>query len=402
MRIFLLSLLMASSLLAAGPFDKTPVGRKLWTAQTADDGRGGAGIAVFDSTHVSVRNPACLTSGRLTRFQIAFSGTRSALASPSDEQITSGGHFDAWSLAFPLLYKDLSMGLNLRPLTRMESHSATSELDSQDRPYVNSTNGSGGLSCASLTLAKPLPKLNLRVGLEVALLFGSILDDWKVFYPEAAPPYDSWIERRQSYLGLQTRLGLQLKANPSLSFGLVYQPAHKADRDVVVQNRGNNTEGSISSNTVDFPTELGLGLVYKRFGVHWLLDLEWTDSYDTALGLSAEAVRSSSSSVALGLELPLLKRFDAPVYRRMAWRAGLRVMQQPIRYEVNGRFEDLQETVFTLGLGLPLKAHGTWLDLALEFGTKGTESTHELSENWLGVRASLTARDLWFWRPSYK
>ena len=398
-----LILLMASTAFASGPFDSGALGTKHWNGQTADYGRGGTGIAVYDSTHVAVRNPANLCGGRLTRFQVGFSGTRTNLSTPSDAQITSGGHFDTWSLTFPLLYRDVSMGLNLRPISSVDMHVAASHVDASDREYVESLNGSGGLSLASMTFARPFPKWNVRVGLEIGLLFGSLLDDWKVFYPAAAPPYDSWIERRQSFLAFHSRFGLQVQPTSALAFGVVLTPPRTADRTIDIENKGNNLDTELGTDQVELPFEAAFGLSYNRYGVDWLIDLEWTDAYSDDLGLPAEAIPSNSMGVAFGVELPLDGSFDAPFLRRVVWRAGLRIQDQPVRFQnmTTGVWDDVQDRVFTFGVGLPLKAHGTWLDLGFEIGQKGSEGTHGLEESYVGMRMGLTARDLWFWRPTY-
>jgi len=54
-----------------------------------------------------------------------------------------------------------------------------------------------------------------------------------------------------------------------------------------------------------------------------------------------------------------------------------------------------------VGLGVPLKAPGTWLDLALEVGRTGSGVDGALEEDFLRVRLGFSARDLWFVRPTY-
>jgi hypothetical protein len=401
-----LALLLSAALaLAAGPFTRQPLGQALWSGSVADAGRGGAGLALVDSTRIGERNPAGLHAGRLTRFQIGFSVARSTLDDGMTTETLSGGRFGSWALAFPLLWQELSLGLNLRPLTEMDFHSGLRSTDAQGRELVASLDGSGGLSQASLVLARAWAQDRLRVGIEAGLLFGSVLEDWKVYYPAAAPPYDSWVQRRQSLSGFRGRLGLLWQAAPGLSAGLVVAPALAADYRVDLENRGNGVDGERLRRRVHQPGALEAGLSIHRLGLRTSLDLalfDWSGLEDIA----GEGLVERPWAVAAGLELPRQDDFLAPWLRRASWRCGLRLERHSGNWNAaagggSADWHDLQTWTFSLGAGLPLRSAGTWLDLALELGRTGDQGELGLEERFWRLNAGLTAQDLWFQRPKY-
>lgn len=400
----LLTLLLAGGAFAVGPFTRQPLGQPLWIGSAADAGRGGAGLAVLDTTRVGERNPAALHAGRLTRFQLGFAVSRSTLDDGAVSETLSGGRLGSWALAFPLLWNDVSMGLSLRPLTEMDYHLGLHGFDDENRAYVSSRDGQGGLSQASLGFARAFADGRLRVGLETGLLFGSVLEEWKVYYPSSAPPYDTWIERRQSLTGFRGRLGLLWQAAPGLSAGLVWTPSFGGDLVVDVENKSNGVDAEISRERADQPGGLEFGLSASRGAWRGHLDLALSDWSGLAATTGAELVERPWA-VAAGVELPRRDDFLAPWPRRVTWRAGMRVERQPVDWNAGSDLapdlRELKAWTFTLGLGVPLRARGTWLDLALETGVVGDSGELGLEERFARLRAGLSARDLWFLRPKY-
>ena len=386
---------------ATGPLTRVPWGEPLWQGNSADFGRGGAGLALLDSTRLGGTNPATFHAGRLTRFQTGFSGVRSKVDDGLQRQTFSSGQFDSWSLGFPVLWKDLHAGLAMAPLTHMDFLLAERGADSLGRDYINSLKGSGGLSRLGLVLARPATP-TLRVGVELGLCFGSVLEEWKLFYPQSAPPYDSWVEQRRSLLGFQGRLGLHWQARPGLALGLAWTVPSRADFTVDLENRGNNMDAEVLTRRVDLPGEVSLGADWRRGGLDWLLDLRLQDWSSAPLGsILADSLgrREHPLGVALGLDLPPRTDFSAPWYRRVAWRAGLRREEWYARRQDGaGGWHDQRALTASLGTGIPLKAYGSWLDLALEAGRAGDDG---LRDDFVRLRLGLGARDLWFVRPRY-
>lgn len=391
---------------AAGPLTRTPWGEPLWPATTADAGRGGTGLALMDSTRLGVVNPAAQHAGRLTRFQMDFSAARSHVSEDGLGQDFSSGSFDSWALAFPLGWKDMHAGLSLLSLSQADYLVTRSGVDSQARSYLESLRGKGGLSRAALTLSATSPMPSLRVGVEAGLVFGSLLEKWKLFYPASAPPYDSWVDTRHSLLGLQPRLGLQWQANPALSAGLVWAPSTAADLTVDRENRGNDQDQESAIRSAHLPGDLALGLAWRKGTATWLLDARVQDWSRVPMGstvLEEDGRVDHPKGVALGVDLPASRDFNASWYRRTTWRAGLRwqewyARRLTLRPDNSAQWNTVESLSLSLGAGIPLKAFGSWLDVAVEGGRSGDGS---LDDQFVKLRMGLGARDLWFVRPRY-
>lgn len=406
MKLLALALMLALPMAgrASGPLSRAPWGEPLWRGSAADLGRGGAGLALVDSTRLNLSNPALFHSGRLTRFTTGFGLTRSTVQAGSLSDVFSAGHFDSQALGLPLLWQQLHAGFMLSPMTDMDFLLAQRSTDLEGREYVNSLKGGGGLSRAGLVFSRGWSG-GVRAGLELGLVFGSVLEEWKLFYPESAPPYDSWVEQRRSLLGFQPRLGLHWQPRADLGLGLTCTLPTRADLTVDIENQGNGVDEEVTSRRVDLPGEAGLGLAWKRAGVDWLLDLRLQDWTDVPLGLTdlpAEARVDRPLSLALGVEWPASREFTAPWFRRVSWRGGLRREAWYAKQQApDGSWLDQQTLLASVGLGVPLKAHGTWLDLAVEAGRTGTTDSQALQEDFLRLRLGFSARDLWFLRPTY-
>lgn len=404
-RVLLAGLLPAGLLLtsvtgrAVGPLTRTPWGEVQWAGTAADYGRGGAGLALWDSTRLSVQNPALFHTGRRTRFQVGFSGTRSLVGADGREDTFSAGALDSWSLGFPLLWRDLHVGLGFAPLSQVDYLMAVAGTDDLGREQVLSLKGKGGLSRASLVLAGA-PRPGLRAGVEAGLVFGSVLEEWKNFYPDAAPPYDSWVNTRHSLFGLQPRVGLQWQPRPGLACGLVWSPRVGADLRVDRENLGNDQDGELPLRQVKLPAAAALGLTWRRGGADWMLDLRLEDWRDVPMGSAAaqaQGLVERPLGVAAGVELPASGDFAAPWYRRATWRTGLRRQEwYARRQDQDGSWRDEETWTFSMGVGLPLRSRGSWLDLAAEAGRSGDAA---MREDFLRLRLGLGAQDLWFHRP---
>jgi len=391
-------LLAVAGLRAAGPLSAAGWGESQWLGGTADQGRGGTGLALLDSTRLSLRNPALFHASRLTRFQTGFGATRSTVGDGSASETFSASHLDAQAIGLPLLWQGLHAGLLFQPVTSMDYLRASRGSDAQGRELVESLRGTGGLSRVGLNLSRPLPG-GWRAGLELGLVFGSVLEEWKLFYPAAAPPYDSWVQRRRSLLGFQPRLGLFWQARPDLALGVAGTLPGRADYTEDLENLGNDVDAEVASRRMDLPAEAGLGLVWRRGEWQALLDLRMQDWSGVELPAGTRA--DAPLAVAAGLELPASREFTAPWHRRVSWRAGLRHEDGYVRQPDGAGWADSGTWLATLGLGVPLKAPGTWLDLALEAGRTGPDGDGALEEDFLRVRLGFSARDLWFVRPTY-
>lgn len=399
--------------LHAGPLSRPGWGQLEWTGNTADAGRGGAGLAVDDSLRLVLRNPAGASGGRLTRVQLGL-GVRSLSSRDTDGSIRDGaGVFDQFYIGFPLTWQDLSASLGLRPWSRMEFSLRNHGSNSEGEEYYEFLKGSGGFSLATFTLAKHLPGPRLKLGLETGLLFGSLRQQYSLYHVQAAPPFDVGNDYRLGAVGPSARFGALWQARPGLSLALAYTVPTRVRLSLDQESASNNTDTRESLGRVTLPSTVDLGLALSRAPLRWVADLSLSDWSAThvrgELGEDLRLARRQHSTAALALGVERLHEDDFTLawYRKCDWRAGLRIEQGYLALNsapyLGGadEYHDLELVALTAGTSLPTRDRRGWLDLGLEVTFSGDTGELGLEEQGVRLRASFTGSDLWFRRPVY-
>jgi hypothetical protein len=397
----------------AGPLSRPGWGQLEWTGNTADAGRGGAGLAVDDSLRIVLRNPAGVSGGRLTRLQLGL-GARSLESQDAQGSIRDGaGVFDQFYLSFPLTWQELSASLGLRSYTRMEFSLRDRGTNSEGEEYYEFLKGSGGFSLATVTLARHWPNLHLKVGAETGLLFGSLRQQYSLYHVQAAPPFDVSNDYRLGAVGPSLRLGGLWQPLPALGLGLAYTVPTRVRLSLDEESASNNTDSRQALGQVTLPSTLDLGVALTRGPLRYLVDLSYSDWSATRLqgdlveDIALARRQDATLALAAGVERLHEDDFTLAWYRKCDWRAGLRLEQGYLAYNsapyLGGAdvYHDLDLLALSAGTSLPTRDRRGWLDLGLEFTFSGDTGELGLKEQGFRFRASFAGSDLWFRRPVY-
>ena len=388
---------------AGGVFTASPYGSAVWAESVADMGRGGTGMAYLDSMRINVRNPAVFHTGRRTRFQLGFALIQDRFETADDSDTESRGAIGNYALGLPLVWQNVSAGIGMRPVTHMEYASAVRDTDDAGREYVNSRKGEGGFSLVHLTFSRGFLDQRLHLGLELGLVFGSMLEEWKVYYPSYAPPYDTWLEYRNSLSGFRPRLGLHWQQKAT-SFGMAWTPKASVNHRIDLENVAYDVDEQFEVGDTNMPMMVEAGVAHRWKRLQVSADMSYTDMDGVDLGQAPDQLRDTAMGFALGLEYHPIDDITLPLYRRLILRTGFRFEEEVSRFpspDQSGIFDDLSSWQISCGLGVPLRKPGTWLDLALCYGAIGDTGENGIENQWWSLGASVTARDLWFHRPKY-
>ncbi len=387
---------------AGGVFTASPYGSAVWTENVADMGRGGAGMAQVDSMRINVRNPAVFHTGRRTRFQLGFGLVNDHFETPLESDNQSRGVVGNYALGMPLVWQNVSAGIGMRPVTHMEYASAIDSTDADGRRFIYSRSGDGGFSVVHLTFSRGFFAEHLHVGLELGLVFGSMLEKWKVYYPAVAPPYDTWLEYRNSLSGFRPRLGLHWQ-NGNTGLGLAFTPTASVNHRIDLENKAYEIDEQFEAGHTDMPMVLEAGVTQNWHRFRASADMSYTNLDDVDMGQEEEQLRDTALGFATGLEFLPTDDITLPLYRRLILRAGFRYEEEVSRFfnKSTNVYDDLSSWQVSCGLGVPLRKPGTWLDLALTYGGIGDVDEQGIENQWWSIGASITARDLWFHRPKY-
>ncbi|MCA9787115.1 MAG: hypothetical protein KDC10_07155 [Calditrichaeota bacterium] len=409
----LLAVLLLSLSASAGPLSRGGWGQLEWTANAADAGRGGTGLAISDSLRIPLRNPAAVSGGRLTRIQLGL-GARGLTAidnTTSTSDVT--GSFDQFYLSFPLTWNRVSASLGLRPWSRMDFSLRNHDSNSEGEEYYEFLKGSGGFSLATVTFARDWPAQNLKVGLETGLIFGSLRQEYSLYHVQVAPPFDVRTNYRLGMVGPSLRLGALWQPTPELGLGLAGNLPTRARLSLDRESASNNDDSRQALGHVDVPLTIDLGAALRQNTIRWLADLSWSDWSSTQLAgnsaadLSLARRQDSALSLALGVERLHEDDFTLAWYRKWDWRTGLRFEQGYLAYNkaalLGGadEYKDVNLLSLSAGCSIPTRDRLGWMDLGFEYTLSGDKAGLGLEEQGWRLHASFAGSDLWFRRPVY-
>jgi long-subunit fatty acid transport protein len=149
-----------------------------------------------------------------------------------------------------------------------------------------------------------------------------------------------------------------------------------------------------TEEALKIPAAIGFGIAYRP-GDRVLLAADvvtqaWSTS--TFKGKPATGLRNSTM-FGIGFERTPARETGQPLLDRLAYRLGAVYHQTYVA--PNG--DPINAWAVTAGLGIPVSAD-TRLNLAIEYGSRGTTEKSMIRDNIIRFSASLTISELWFHR----
>ncbi|NTV45105.1 MAG: hypothetical protein HGB11_00940, partial [Chlorobiales bacterium] len=181
-----------------------------------------------------------------------------------------------------------------------------------------------------------------------------------------------------------------------LSVGFAYTTPRNlsAERQAVVSaSAGTDTISTLNNQGVRLPARLAIGLAYRpNSGVTVACDVvsqKWSELkyFNDDVSYRRDALR-----IALGAEVVPTTERRAPYWKKIAYRAGVYSNQTYMKFGS----DEINETGVTLGFGLPFSQESSRLDVAFDYGMRGTTSNDLVKENVFRVKIGLTIGEQWF------
>ena len=400
-RVLPISLLLVVGTLssfAGGPvYSRYGFGDIVWFGSGRAAGLGGLGYGLRGEGFLNLANPAGLSGLRQTRFDGSFFYTSTTSEAGGASSPYSQAGLQSLSFGIPI---DTARGITLLLSTNPYSQIgyAVTRRDEQ-RGVVSNQEfyGRGGLSELSLGLSYA-PDRSFFAGFKASYLYGRVRQYTRIDF-ENASFTDDVIERSSFHSGFlltlgvlwepsSTTFGIRLPRDFSIGVALslptsttVEQDAVFGVLDTVLTNHG----------TASVPLRFGLGTAF-RFADRYVVaaDVAMQDwSGSTYLGASVPDLRNSIRMSA-GIEaLPRLN--DLSVFQRIAYRLGAGYHQTSV--SVNGT--GIDEMFVTGGVAVPIGPNAR-LNIALQYGVRGTTSNGLQRDSYLRLNVGLTGSELWF------
>lgn len=369
---------------------------------------GGLGIYT-DSIHIHLNNPAALGKLGLTAYSAAFSHKELRLETFTEEQNSSVSNLEYLAVALPLKSQRAAIGFGLKPYSSMGYSLVNETTDSEGNLVTSEYNGRGGLNQVYLSGGfRLLP--DLHVGATVNYFFGNL-------------------ETARLQLVEDVVFGTQDLRQSDVSgfdfnYGLTYTPSfgkHTLFTSVRVNTQANlvskNSQqiGSVVASTlrpievievdldrlnlrnteIKIPTTTSIGLGYGQ-DKRWFVGAEYSfqkysDFVNTFLEQDNTEYEDASSYALGGFFIPDYNSFDS-FFRRVVYRAGVRLDNTGL--VVNDK--PLENFGITFGLGLPISADFSNLNIGFELGRRGTTMNDLVRESYFKVSVGLSFNARWF------
>ncbi len=378
---------------------------------------GGIGIATRSGSNLSPLNPASYTGiDSLSQiFEIGVEGSGVQYRDIRSSSYSADMNFNYFAIGFPAA-RWWGMGLGVIPTSKVGYDFGTSYIleadDPDDETTVNMTfYGEGGISKMYWSNGFELFD-RLSLGVTLNYYFGSLDHYRAVTFPDEVDYIGQSAEEKVRIGALQFSYGLQymqpLSANSNLVFGAIYESKRdfNAKSEDYFQRLAPST-ASVSSDLLeiadinrkldmDYPESFG-------FGANYILDNKLEVGADYYYQKFSEARFLGSDSlqdrqrISIGLEYT--PNYLSPGYlKRVRYRLGGHVANNYQKLFS----QDVYDIGITFGLGLPLGYSKTSINLALEYGKRGTTENDLVREDYIKFVVNLSLNDVWFVKRKFK
>lgn len=384
---------------------------------------GGIGVAtnqINGYNNVNPLNPASYSSMRLTVLDIGMYGNFSSFSKTGQaNQTNSNFRLSHIAVGIPVSqHSALSFGL--LPYSEV-GYKYTQTLSNgygtgspADTNVVNNVySGEGGLSKAYLGYGFDIGR-HLAVGANVSYIFGNLKQFSSTEFPNLYGAFNSRQEINNAIGGLNYDFGAQYtidftterrltlgysgsagtKLNSQSSFIVSqYQVDFTNDNEAVAADTIVNKQNPYAKIQLPLINRFGFAYQYDR---HFLIGADYSMGNWSKLTIGgANQGLQNTQSVNIGGQITPNANSLHSYWAVIDYRLGVHFDKTYVA--INN--QDIKQEGLTFGLGLPLKASGTSfykINIAGEFGQRGTLSNSLVKEKYFNVHLSFTLNDKWF------
>ncbi|RYE23988.1 MAG: hypothetical protein EOP42_22730 [Sphingobacteriaceae bacterium] len=402
---------------SSSPYSKFGLGDLRQQSLSQNMGMGGIAAGVRTAggyNNINMLNPASYSAINLTTIDIGTFINVNTLSNTSAKQ--TGVDFRLNHLAFAIPVTKGTSALSFGLLPYSELGYSFKQVTKIDTNTVNSVyGGEGGLSKAYFGYGFNLFK-HLNLGFNVGYIFGNLRQTSSVEIPNyAITSFNTQLEQNQSVKGLTYDYGLQYEIGLSTTSKIVlgYSGSLKSTltsstkyvstqylndastgerniaRDTVYSRQGSNSK-------VSLPLIQHFGLSYQKEN-HYLIGADYSrgDWANFTINNVNQNLNNTQSYRIGGQIIPNINALSS----------YLAVMDYRLGYQYNKTYirtsgTDINENVFSFGLGLPIRSQNRSafykVNFAAEAGQRGTLANNLIKENFYTFRLSFLLNDRWF------
>ena len=405
----------------SSPYTKYGIGETDIFTNAVNASMGGVGYAMQRNNMVNYRNPASYTATDTLSFvfDIGFYTGNTALKSNTAKTTGNIGGISHILFAFTI-HKTLKMAGGLLPVsmidfTASETHIKDTATIGQ---YKTSYMGDGGINKVFLGLAYRLPEQtgmfnNLSVGVNLSYLFGNYYRSKTLSFPDSSAYLSTRIENNYRISAFTADFGLQyfqpLKNGDILGLGLSYilpakLPTDNEYRHYTFSKSGtkervrDSVQYRDEKGDIHLPQSIGFGVSYEKpqkfFAAVDATFAQWSEFSNQ--GVHYKETLKDEYRLNAGLE------YRPNIYgnylQKISYRFGVNYSSGILELQDH----KLSQYGVSLGFGLPIKKHGTQINISLEYGKQGTKESNLIEKDYFRIGVSFSAKDRWFFKRKYQ
>lgn len=393
---------------------------------------GGLAGSIRDKGDFSLVNPASLSALQETSLQTGSFIDLIEQKSATKRNTDNHGDFGQFALGLPISNKHkIGFAAGLSRMTSMD-YTIPNTTSENGEDVINIFAGQGGVNRFQTALGIQIVE-GLSLGLEASFVFGNTEEIVDKQFPSNRNIFSVRNTKTNYYSGVRYTGGAQYTGqifkSKQFTFGLFATPTSSVtmSRDELVQTY--NYQGNFYFDTIsnrkdaqfsqDLPLDFGLSLSFGKADV-WNLGVEYTSAkWADITPRSSDNAYFNQESITIGgywqRDIAEIKSRNASQtlrvknYLKMSRLYYGLNMQNLYTGVVN---QQVQQTTFSLGLGLPLmrsySLEGTKyvmvsrINIGIDYTIRGNTDPGMIQENIFGIKFGLTLSDKWFIKRKYQ
>ena len=409
--VFLL-ITSTSSLLAQGasssPYSFFGIGEQYSPRTSENSAMGGIGVAFNHYKYLNFTNPAAIAFLRETTYSVGILNNDLTLKTVDTKQNSVSTSLNYIALGFPI-GKKAGFAFGLQPLSSVSYSLSNNDFDEDENlSAITLYSGQGGVNRVYGTFGIQISK-SLAIGIEADYSFGTIENSItnKRDNVSLASKYKEESVIRGGAITLGSQYQKMFKSNLYFNAGATVKLGNDLNTtgneylySLVGSGATDIARDTIYANAISgkykLPMKAIMGIGLGKYD-KWHVGAEYqnqdalqSEGFTNITNSSYKYEKSSRISLG-GFYLPKINSISS-YWERVTYRAGLRIEKIGLAVDGAGTgadFTSIDDFGMSFGLGLPLKQLST-INLALEYGKRGTTSNNLIEENYFNVRLSLS------------
>jgi len=415
-KLFLALALFTSAFLASAqvkissPYSIFGIGNLYGVSSQMNMAIGGAATAFSSPYFINPANPASYMAFDTNSFvfDAAFNIRSGTLKTVDESQKTRFGTLSNIYFGFPVT-KWWKFSGGLMPYSQVGFEMSGSQVIENVGKLVNVYSGYGGLNKAYVGSAFS-PVKNLSVGVNMSYLFGNIVKERIMTFPDSAYFINTMARSSARLSKVNFDMGLMYRVNLKegrfMQFGLSYNPKQTVDDRAEkiaytyvynITRSLNDIKDTVSYETgekglVTLPTAFGAGFMFGSTN-RWFAtaDFNW-QKWSEFRYLGNNPGLKDNLRISVGGQFRPSPVDMGRYYQRINYRAGFRFEQSYLEI----RETRINDFGISFGVGLPMKKSRSTLNIAVEAGTQGSTEKELIKENYIRITIGTALQERWF------